>query len=151
MTNEELKTRILELAPDAVVSDGKQYLEAVIPAATLHVVAKALRDDGDTAFDYLFCLSGTDFPEYMMVYYHLESYRHKHVVVLNTKTDSRDDPFLDTVADLWPTAEFHEREVYDLLGIRFNGHPDLRRLILDEGWKYPLRKDYIDESKIVER
>jgi NADH-quinone oxidoreductase subunit C len=151
MTNEELKTRILELAPDATVAEGKQYTEAVIPATELRRVATALRDGDDTAFDYLFCLSGVDFPEYIMVYYHLESYRHKHVVVLKVKTEGRDEPKLDTVADLWPTAEFHEREVYDMFGITFNGHPDMRRLILDEGWKYPLLKDYVDESRIVER
>jgi NADH:ubiquinone oxidoreductase subunit C len=151
MTNEELKMRILELAPEAEVKEGKQYLEAVLPAGRLRDVAKALKESDDTSFDYLFCLSGVDFPEYMMVYYHLESYRHQHVVVLKTKTAGRDLPLLDTVADLWPTAEFHEREVYDLLGIKFNGHPDMRRLILDEGWKYPLRKDYVDETRIVER
>jgi NADH-quinone oxidoreductase subunit C len=55
------------------------------------------------------------------------------------------------VSDLWKTADFHEREVYDMLGVKFNNHPDLRRLLLWEGWGYPLRKDYVDEVRIVDR
>jgi NADH:ubiquinone oxidoreductase subunit C len=58
---------------------------------------------------------------------------------------------LDSVTDIWPTAEFHEREIYDLLGIKFNNHPDLRRLFLDETWGFPLRKDFKDDIHVVER
>jgi NADH:ubiquinone oxidoreductase subunit C len=56
---------------------------------------------------------------------------------------------LDSVCDIWRTAEFQEREVYDLLGIRFKGHPDMRRFFLDSSWGYPLRKDYVDDINIV--
>jgi len=85
------------------------------------------------------------------VIYHLESTVHNTVLVLKTKTLSRINPVLPTVCDIWQTAEFHEREVFDLLGIRFKGHPDMRRLFLSEEWGFPLRKDYVDEVRIVDR
>jgi NADH:ubiquinone oxidoreductase subunit C len=151
MTNEELQAKIINMLPEAVVTIGKHYLEVVVPAEKLRQFAMALKESEETSFDYLICLTGIDFPEYMAVYYHLESYKHKHFIVLKTKTHDREKPVLDTVSDIWRTAEFHEREVYDLLGVKFNGHPDLRRLFLDEGWGFPLRKDYVDETRIVER
>jgi NADH:ubiquinone oxidoreductase subunit C len=151
MTREELKIKILGLLPEAEVTEGKQYLEVTVPCDRLHYIAKALKDSDDTSFDYLFCLTGVDFPENIMVYYHLESYRYKHTLVLKTKTRDRINPEIPSVCDIWHTAEFHEREVYDLLGVQFTNHPDLRRLLLDDGWGFPLRKDYTDETKIVER
>jgi NADH:ubiquinone oxidoreductase subunit C len=87
----------------------------------------------------------------MTVIYHLESTLYRHMMVLRANTADRENPVLDTVSDIWPTADFHEREVYDLLGVRFANHPDLRRLLLWEGWGYPLRKDYVDEVRIVDR
>ena len=86
-----------------------------------------------------------------MVVYHLESTVHGHKMVLKVKISDRENPAVDTVSDIWKTAEFHEREVYDLFGIKFNNHPDLRRILLEEDWEgYPLRKDYKDEVNIVE-
>jgi NADH:ubiquinone oxidoreductase subunit C len=85
------------------------------------------------------------------VVYHLRSTKLGHELVLKVKTEDRENPSFDTVCDIWRTAEFHEREIFDLLGIRFNNHPDLRRMFLDENWVgYPLRKDYSDEVNIVE-
>ena len=72
-------------------------------------------------------------------------------MVLKVKTSDRVKPVIDTVSDIWHTAKYHEREVYDLLGVEFNNHTDLRRLFLEDGWGFPLRKDYVDEAKIVER
>ena len=72
-----------------------------------------------------------------------------HSIVLKTRTSDRENPQIDSVSDIWQTAEFHEREVYDLLGIKFKNHPDLRRLFLDNSWGFPLRKDYVDDINIV--
>jgi len=151
MTNEQLTTYLSEKFPDAELKQGVQYLEITVPASNLHFVARQLKDTAELAFDYLFCLSGVDYPEHMSVVYHLESTGHKHFIVLKVKTDGRIDPSIDTVCDVWPTSEFHEREVYDLLGVRFNNHPDLRRLFLDDTWGHPLRKDFVDDVHIVER
>jgi NADH:ubiquinone oxidoreductase subunit C len=89
--------------------------------------------------------------KYLEVVYHLESTTLTHQLVLKVRTDDRENGSVDTVCDIWRTAELHEREAYDLLGIRFNNHPDLRRFFLEEGWiGHPLRKDYVDEVNIVE-
>ena len=110
-----------------------------------------LRTSEDTQFDFLFCLTTVDWLEYMTVVYHLRSTTLNHQIVLKVKIENREKPEIDTVSDIWRTAEFHEREVFDLFGIVFRNHPDLRRIFLDDDWVgYPLRKDYVDEVNIVE-
>ena len=151
MDNAALKERILGLVPDAEYQENKQFLTFVIPPAKMHELAFKLKFEADLAFDFLFCLSGVDMVKFLEVVYHLESTTHKHQLVLKTRTDHRVNGTVDTVCDIWKTAEFHEREVFDLMGIRFNNHPDLRRIFLEEGWiGHPLRKDYMDEVNIVE-
>ena len=151
MDNAALKERILGLVPDAEFQENKQFLTFIIPAIKMHDLAVKLKQDIDLAFDFLFCLTGVDMVKFLEVVYHLESTTHGHQIVLKVRTTDRENGAVDTVCDIWRTAEFHEREVYDLLGIRFTNHPDLRRLFLEEGWKgHPLRKDYTDEVNIVE-
>lgn len=151
MTNEELQSYLTERFPDAATKLGPQYVEMTVGADSLHETAMQLKQSGETSFDYLFCLTGVDYTENMGVVYHLESVQHRHTMVLKVKTADRANPAIDTVSDVWATAKYHEREVYDLLGVRFNGHTDLRRLFLEDGWGFPLRKDYVDEVRIVER
>jgi NADH:ubiquinone oxidoreductase subunit C len=151
MTNEELKLVLTEKFPDAEVKQGSQYVEMTVSATSLLETATLLKQTTEISFDYLFCLTGVDYPENMGVIYHLESVKHRHVVVLKVRTDDRVNPEIDTVSDIWITAKYHEREAYDLLGIHFNNHTDLRRLFLEDGWGFPLRKDYVDEVRIVER
>ena len=151
MDNAALKECILGLVPDAEFLENKQFLTFVIPPAKMHDLALKLKFEADLAFDYLFCLSGVDMVKYLEVVYHLESTTLNHQLVLKVRTADRDNGSVDTVCDIWRTAELHEREVYDLLGVKFNNHPDLRRFFLEEGWiGHPLRKDYVDEVNIVE-
>jgi NADH-quinone oxidoreductase subunit C len=150
MDNDKLKEKLLSLVPDAEFVENKQFLTAVIPAAKLHETALKLRDSEDTQFDFLFCETAVDMLNHFLMVYHLRSTKHGHSLELKVKTD-HENPVVDTVCDIWRTAEFHEREIFDLFGIRFSNHPDLRRIFLEEGWKgYPLRKDYKDEVNIVE-
>ena len=151
MDNDKLKEKILSIVPNAEVINGKQYLEVTVIPGKLHELAKRLKEDTDTNFDFLFCLSGVDFGDSLGVVYHLESVKYRHEIVLKTKIANRETPQLESVYDLWKAAEYHEREVYDLLGIKFRNHPDLRRFFLDESWGHPLRKDYIDEVNIIEK
>jgi len=151
MNHQELTNYIGSLVPEAKFEQGPQFLTVNIAADMLHHLCQILRDDDRLAFDYLFCLSGVDMPDHMRVVYHRESTRHNHTLVVRTRTADREQPVLDTVNDIWPTAGFHEREVYDLLGLQFKNHPDLRRLFLDDTWGFPLRKDYTDAKRIVER
>ena len=81
--------------------------------------------------------------------YHLSSTRHRHNIVIKSKLN-RETPEIETVSDIWRTAEFHEREVYELFGVNFLNHPDLRKLILPDDWVgYPLRKDYEDPINMI--
>ena len=86
-----------------------------------------------------------------MVIYHLRSSPHHHSIVLKAQIEDRENPKVDTVSDIWRTAEFHERETYDFFGIVFKDHPDLRRIFLEDDWVgFPLRKDYVDEINIID-
>jgi NADH-quinone oxidoreductase subunit C len=140
---------IKSIASDLEIKEGKQYLEVAVPPSMLYNLAKQLREKKEAQFDYLFCLSGVDYGQDLGIVYHLRSTIYDHVVVLKTRSSDRDHPQFDSVSDIWKTADFHEREAFDLLGIRFANHPDLRRLFLDSSWGYPLRKDYVDDINIV--
>ena len=151
MDNEKLTERIRLLVPEVQLEENKQFLTLVIPAEKFHDLAVNLRESEDTAFDYLFCLTGVDTIKHLMVIYHLNSTRHGHSIELKVQTEDRENPAFDTVSDIWKAADLYEREVWDLFGIRFNNHPDLRRIFLDENWKgFPFRKDYVDEVNIVD-
>jgi len=151
MTNEELQSYLTERFTEAEIKLGPQYVEMTVTAAALHETAMQLKHSKEISFDYLFCLTGVDYAENMGIVYHLESTEFRHMMVLKVRTADRVNPAIDTVSDVWITAKYHEREAYDLLGIHFNNHTDLRRLFLDDGWGFPLRKDYVDEVRIVER
>jgi len=151
MDNTALKDRILSLVPDAEYQENKQFVTFIIPPAKMHDLSLRLKSEADLAFDFLFCLTGVDMVKYLEVVYHFESTIHKHQLELKVRTEDRENGAVDTVCDIWKTADFPEREAYDLLGIRFNNHPDLRRMFLEEGWVgHPLRKDYVDEVNIIE-
>ena len=151
MTNEQLIEKISAANPDAVAKQGNQYPEIIVPKEKLHSFMQYIKSDSQLAFDYLVCQSGVDYPEYIQVVYHIESTTHQHFMVVKANTENRETTVLDSVADIWPTAEFHECEIYDLLGITFNNHPNLRRYFLDETWGHQLRKDFKDDIHVVER
>ncbi len=140
---------IKSLASDLEIKEGKQYLEVSVPPSELHFLARQLRDKEEVQFDFLFCISGVDYGSDLGVVYHMRSTQFDHVVVLKTRTADRLNPQVDSLTDIWQSAELLEREVYDLLGIKFINHPDLRRLFLDKSWGFPLRKDYVDDINIV--
>ena len=91
-----------------------------------------------------------DWGEDLGVIYHLESTTFRHSIVVKVKTSDRENPTMDSVSDIWYTAELHEMEVYDFFGIKFNNHPNLKRLFLPLEWQgWPLRKDYVDEENMI--
>lgn len=142
----DIKKRILEIVPEAEFSDNGDG-KAIVPASSFYSLAKRLKEDEDTCFDYLLSLTGMDFGDSLGVIYHLESTKYGHTCVLQTSTNNRENPELFSVCDLWKGANFNEREVYDFFGIRFINHPDMRRLFLRDDWVgYPFRKDYDLES-----
>ena len=148
MTNEELKQFITQQVPEAVFEET-QFLNVVVDVSKAYPLLKTLRENPDAEFNYLFCESGVDWKEFFYVVYHLTSMRHKHTLVVKAKISDRVDPKIQSVADIWKTAEMHELEIFDLFGIKFTNHPNLRRLFLDDTWGFPLRKDYTDETNMV--
>jgi NADH-quinone oxidoreductase subunit C len=122
---------------------------ATVPPAAIADVCRFMKTDADLACDCLSNLSGVDYPKRnaIQVVYHLYSYRHRHLFAL--KVDApRDDPRVVSVAGVWRAAEWLEREVFDLLGVVFEGHPDLRRILMPEDWPgHPLRKDFVEPEE----
>ncbi len=151
MNKVDLNELLTSLLPEAtIVSEGKQILEVNVPKEKLHEAAKTLKTNDKLKFDYLLNLTGVDFDTKFTIFYHLEANETHQVIVLRTDADGRDNPTVDTVSDVWATAEFFEREVFDLLGVKFNNHPDLRRLFLEDDEGYPLRKDFKDDLNFIE-
>jgi NADH-quinone oxidoreductase subunit C len=126
-------------------------LEPAIRVAPTAIVAvcEYLKTDPGLGFDYLSNQSGVDYPKRneIEVVYHLASYRLRHACVLKVSVP-RDNPAMPTVSRVWSTAIWQEREIFDLLGIVFDGHPDLRRILLPEDWVgHPLRKDFVEPTE----
>ncbi|WP_183186902.1 NADH-quinone oxidoreductase subunit C, partial [Anoxybacteroides rupiense] len=121
---------------------SKDVPTLVAKRTTYYKVAQFLKYNEQLGFDYLSELHGTDFGTHMEVYVHLYSYKNDQPVALKVKLD-RDHPEIESLVPLWPGANWPECEAYDLLGIRFQGHPNLIRIFLGENWVgHPLRKDY---------
>lgn len=117
-------------------------------AARIVEIATFLRDEDELAFDFMECMTGTDWPakQQIQVTIHLYSYVHKHRIVLKLFLD-RDAPKMPTLSAVWPVANWQERECFDLLGVVFDGHPDLRRILLPDDWiGHPLRKDFVEAN-----
>lgn len=113
-----------------------------VSADAIADISLYLRDDEAMGFESLMCLSGVDYPEHLSLVYHLFSSAHRHKITLKTDL-GREDPSLPTVEGVWRVANWHERETYDMFGIVFEGHSDLRRILCPDDWEgWPLRKDY---------
>jgi NADH:ubiquinone oxidoreductase subunit C len=152
MENQQLQEFITKASLKAQVAMGKQYLEISVDAKDLMGIATLLKESKEMLFDYLFCQSAVDYVSHLTIVYHLESTTFRHRVVLKAKIADTIKPEINSVYDLWMGAEYHEREIFDLFGVNFINHPDLRKMFLDADWVgYPLRKDYKDEINMVER
>jgi NADH:ubiquinone oxidoreductase subunit C len=149
MNKEELKLKLGELLPSATFEEGAEWTTVAIDPSTWTDLARQLRFAAGLDLDYLFCVTCVDWKTHFTMVYHLESTVHRHVLVVKSKLD-RGNPEITTVSDIWRTAEFHEREAYDLFGVQFTNHPDLRRLFMTDDWKgWPLRKDYEDPVNMI--
>ena len=144
MTNEDILARIKEAFPAAVVDVPAEMIDftIVLAADQLFDVAKLLRDE--IGMDYLTDVTAVDYPECFEVVYHLYSVsKDQGLLTLKVHLEDKENPEVASVTPLWPGANFMECEVYDLMGIAFSGHPDLRRIMLWDGFPgHPLRKDF---------
>lgn len=150
MQNDELKISITGLHPAAVVEEGGEWLSFSIEPNAWKNFARQLRHTEELAFDFLFCVTCVDWKTHLTMVYHLRSAKYRHHLVVKIKLD-RAAPQVETVSDIWRTAEFNEREAYEMFGVQFLNHPDLRLLILPDGWegRNPMRKDFEDPVNMI--
>ncbi len=150
MENEELKTTFTALLPSATFEEGGQWLVVNIESKDWSALAQQLRNDSTLFFNYLFCLTCIDWKTHLTMVYFLTSTKFRHEIVVKSRID-RDNPEIETVSNIWKTADFHEREVYEMFGVKFLNHPDLRLLILPDGWegKNPMLKDFEDPVNMI--
>ena len=147
----EIHRRLRERFGSIVSADlrADDWSTCEVKPQSIAEVCAVLRDDPDFGFDCLSNLSAVDrkADDLIEVHYHLLSYRLRHQIVLRAATP-RPDPILPTVSHLWPIADWLEREAFDLMGVRFTGHPDLRRILMPEDWVgHPLRKDFVEPEE----
>jgi NADH-quinone oxidoreductase subunit C len=149
MLNEDLKSTLTGVLPGVSFEEGGEWLNVIVPPEELKAFVTQLRSNPALVMDYLFCLTCVDWKTHFTMVYHFSSTQHRHNIVVKAKTD-RANPEIETVSDIWRTAEMLEREVYDLFGVKFLHHPDLRRLIMPDDWEgWPLRKDFEDPVNMI--
>ena len=142
LAGEDLAARINEALPGAAThwSGGDVWVES----ERLHDVASHLKDAPGLDFAFLRSVSAVDYIEYFEVVYHLLSMRRNQSAVVKTRCYSRTEPSVPSLVDVWKGAELQEREVWDLMGVHFEGHPNMKRVLLWEGFPgHPLRKDFL--------
>ncbi|MCU0241120.1 MAG: NADH-quinone oxidoreductase subunit C [Vicinamibacteria bacterium] len=146
----DIHARLIARFADAILAaqiEGPSPFVVVKDTALIDI-AVFMKSESDLAFDNLTCLSAVDFPKEtparIEVVYHLFSYQQRHQFALKVHLP-RENPSVATVEAIWPVANWHEREAFDLFGVVFTGHSDLRRILLPDDWQgHPLRKDWVD-------
>lgn len=152
MPDKEVLIELLkEISPESEISADKQLIEMLVPATTYFAVAEKLKTDNRLRFDYLISHTAVDFKTHFLVVNHLESTSSRHVMVLKTRPAEHENAAVDSLSALYAAAEYFEREVFDLFGIRYHNHPNLKRFFLEDGYGHPLRKDFKDEINLIER
>jgi len=148
MSNEEIKEIISSTLPSATYDETGEWLNVIIDSKDWKEIAAECRN-GALQMDFLFCLTCVDWKTHLTMVYHLTSTKHRHNIVVKANVDHA-MPEIETVCNIWRTAEFHEREVFEMFGVNFLNHPDLRKLILEDDFKgFPLRKDFEDPINMI--
>jgi NADH/F420H2 dehydrogenase subunit C len=142
LSGETLAQRLRQQLPDVVITwdDASVWLEP----ESLNDAAAFLKDDAELDFKFLNSISAVDYIEYFELVYHLMSINHQHTAIVRSRVYGREEPTAASVTGIWKGADFQEREIWDLMGVRFSGHPNLKRIMLWEGFDgHPLRKDFL--------
>ncbi len=142
LSGKEIAKRIEERFPGSVVESTADSL--LVKSDSLLEIAGYLKTTPGLDFDYLTAITAVDYYDFFEVVYQLTSLQHNHGLVIKARCYERENPALPSVVSLWRGADFQEREIYDLFGISFEGHPNLKRIVLWEGFEgHPLRKDFL--------
>ena len=137
----DIVDKLTEKFPESLEEAGENSV--LVKPEALVAVLSYLKDTGDFKLDYFNYVTAVDYYTYFEVVYQLTSLEHNHSLVVKTRTYDRDSPSVPSVTGIWQGADFQEREVYDLMGINFEGHPNLKRIFLWDGFPgHPLRKDF---------
>jgi len=141
LSGKDIAEKLEEKLPGSLEDSGEDYL--LVNSDSLLAVAEYLKNTDSLSFDYFNFVTSVDFCDYFEVVYRLDSIEHNHSIVIKTRCYDRDNPTVPSLTGLWQGANFQEREVYDLMGIKFEGHPNLKRMFLWDGFEgHPLRKDF---------
>jgi NADH-quinone oxidoreductase subunit C len=142
LSGKEIAHQIEKKFPKSIIKSSPEGL--VVDREFLLGVATYLKTTRGLDFDYLTAITAVDYLDYFEVIYQLTSLKRNHSLVIKTRCYGRDNLVLPSVVSLWRGADFQEREIYDLFGISFEGHPNLKRIVLWDGFQgHPLRKDYL--------
>ncbi|HQQ94894.1 MAG TPA: NADH-quinone oxidoreductase subunit C [Bacteroidia bacterium] len=149
MNKDELKIQLGESPAYLGFDESAEHLCVQIPPEELLNVMRQLRDREDLKLDYLYCMTCVDWKDHLMMVYMLRSVAHGIHLNVKVKLSDIANPEIESLTGLWKTAELNENEIFDLFGVKFTHHPNLRRMFLEPDWKgYPLRKNYEDENMI---
>lgn len=150
MNKLELKTYLDQNFPECTIEETFDFPLLWVDKDQLITIVNKLKFTEQTKFDFLFCETAIDRIQYFEMVYHLSSTTYHHDMVLKVKLDNMDNAKIESVYSIWEAAEFYENEIYDMFGIKFLNHPNLRRIMLGDEWPgFPLRKDYIDDVNII--
>lgn len=141
LVGQDIAKQVAEQIAEAVIESNEYCI--VVKTELLLQVVQFLNTTPSLKFNYLNCITGVDYLDYIEVIYHLSSIDHNHSLVLKVRSD-REHPEVPSLYSLFRGADYQEREIYDLLGVKFAGHPNLKRLFMWEGFEgHPLRRDYL--------
>jgi len=138
----EVTKQVSERLPDAITETTDTAI--LVDGGALLDVAAFLRNTPGLDFDYLTTITAVDYYQYFEVIYQMVSTEHNHSLVIKARCHTRDNATLPSLVSLWRSADHQEREIYDLMGITFEGHPNMKRIVLwPEFQGHPLRKDFV--------
>ena len=142
LAGKEIASQLEDKFPGSIIESD--HNSVVIKSDSLLAIAAFLRDTEELNFNYLTHITAIDYYDHFEVVYQMTSLEHNHRLVLKARCYDRENPSLPSIVSLWQGADFQEREIYDLMGIKFEGHPNMKRIVLWEGFQgHPLRKDYL--------
>lgn len=142
LSGKEVTARLEQRFPASIIESNRDYL--IVKPEALTKIISFLKMTSEFDFDFLNNITAVDYFDYFEVVYHLTSMEHNRSLVIKTRCQGRDNLVVPSIVSIYQGADFQEREVYDLMGIRFEGHPNMKRIVLWDGFEgYPLRKDYL--------
>jgi NADH-quinone oxidoreductase subunit C len=142
LSGKEVATKLEQQFPSGIIASTEDSL--LVKGESLFDIISYLKTNPEFKFDFLNCISAVDYYNYFEVVYHLTSMEHNHSIVVKTRCDGRENLSVPSIVSLYEGANAQEREIYDLMGISFEGHPNMKRIFLWDGFQgHPLRKDFL--------